>query len=176
MKEMSKEYAVALFTLGKEAGREKLFEASMQRVVSVFEEHPEYRLFLACPGIPMDTRLSGIQETFKTEVCEEVRALLELLCRRGRLGILEECLKEYQALLRIFHGKAIAKVTSAVSLTSEEQVRLQTQLEKKSGQSVVLSCFVDPELIGGIIVEMDGCVMDGSLKARLNQVKEVVSQ
>ena len=124
----------------------------------------------------MEARLSGIRETFSGEACEEVIALLELLCRRGRLAILEDCLKEYQELLRIFQNKAVAKVTSAVALTKEEQTRLQERLAQQSKQSVLLSCSVDPSLIGGIIVEMNGGVMDGSLRTCLEQVKEVVNQ
>lgn len=176
MKELSKEYAVAIFTLGKESGREDLFERSLKQVVSVLHAHPEYRAFLTSPGIPMESRLSGIRETFSGDVCEEVQSFLELLCRRGRLEILEDCLKVYQELLRVSHNTAIAKVTSAIPLSQEERNCLQIQLEKKSGRSVVLSCFVKPELIGGMIVEMDGSVLDGSLKTRLEQVKDVVSQ
>ncbi len=176
MKEMHKEYAVAIFTLGKESGKEKLFEESLKKVISVLAAHPEYKEFLACPGIPMEARLSGIRETFSGEICLEIQSLLELLCRRGRLGILEDCLKEYQELLRDFYSNSIAKVTSAVALTREEQDRLRSRLEKISKRSVVLSCSVDPKLIGGMIVEMNGSVLDGSLKTRLEQVKEVVSQ
>lgn len=176
MKEMSKEYAIALFTLGKESGKEKLFETSLTHVLSVMTSHPEYQEFLACPGIPLEVRLAGIQETFREEVCEEVRSLVALLCRRGRLGILEACLSEYQALLRHFYKKTIVNVTSAVALTMAEQARLQAKLEAQSQQSVVLSCSVNSDLIGGIIVEMNGCVLDGSLKTQMEQVKEVVSQ
>ncbi len=176
MKEMSKEYALAIFTLGKELGKEDVIDVSLQKVLTVLQEESEYQAFLMCPGIPLEARLSGIREAFSPVVCAEVVSFIELLCRRGRMGLLEDCYQQYQEMLQAFRHKTVAKVISAVPLTKEEQGRLRVQLEKKSGQSVVLSCSVNPDLIGGMIVEMDGEIIDGSLKNRLKQVKEVVSQ
>ncbi|MBR5280436.1 MAG: ATP synthase F1 subunit delta [Clostridia bacterium] len=175
MKEMSKEYALAIFTLGTETSREDVIQDSLQIVLSVFRGQPEYQEFLMCPGVPLDARLAGIREAFSPVACEEVVSFLELLCRRGRLALLETCVTQYQEMLQTLRNKKVVKVTSAVPLTAEEQTRLQTKLEQ-NGQQVILSCSVDAGLIGGMIVEMDGGIIDGSLKSRLKQVKEVVSQ
>ena len=175
MKEMSKEYALAIFALGKETSREDVIQDSLQTVLSVFRAQPEYQDFLMCPSVPLDARLAGIREAFSPVACEEVVSLLELLCRRGRLALLESCVAQYQEMLQALRNQKVVKVTSAVPLTEDEQTRLQAKLEQ-NGQQVILSCSVDASLIGGMIVEMDGGIIDGSLKSRLKQVKEVVSQ
>ena len=66
--------------------------------------------------------------------------------------------------------------TSAVSLTDRECIELTKKLEKISGNTVSLDCHVDPSLIGGVIVEMNGRVMDGSLRHRLREVKDVINR
>ena len=68
-----------------------------------------------------------------------------------------------------------ATVTSAVALTDEEKQRLQAALEKQSGGKVNIAYALDRELLGGLIVEIDGKILDGSVRDRLQRVKEVIS-
>ena len=70
----------------------------------------------------------------------------------------------------------MATVTAAAGLTDEEKERLRRALERRSGHSVQLECRVDASLLGGVVVEMDGRVLDGSLRHRLHEIKEVMEQ
>ena len=67
-------------------------------------------------------------------------------------------------------------MTSAVELTDDEKKKLKLKLEKMSGKSLILKCTVDKSVLGGVIVKMDGKIMDGSLKHRLEEVKEVIGE
>ena len=69
----------------------------------------------------------------------------------------------------------MAVVTSAVRLKEAETVALRAKLEKKLGRQVTLQCHVNPELIGGIRVEVDGRVIDGSIRNKLEEIKEVMN-
>ena len=64
----------------------------------------------------------------------------------------------------------------SAELTDAEKDKLRSTLEKKSGHSVNIEYKTDKKLIGGLIVEMDGNRMDGSLKHRLKEIKEVLKQ
>ena len=101
---------------------------------------------------------------------------LQLLCEKGRIGYFRACVKEYRALLAAKEAVITARVSSAVPLTEEESKALKQKLEKISGQTVLLDRTVDPSLMGGVVVEMNGRVMDGSLRRRLRAVKEVMEQ
>jgi hypothetical protein len=71
----------------------------------------------------------------------------------------------------------IAESRQLVCLTggrAEERTRLLQRLEKLSGHTVLLTCEVDATLLGGAVVEMDGRVMDGSVRGRLREIKEVI--
>ena len=83
--------------------------------------------------------------------------------------------RDYEELARGYRGESMAVVTSAVELKEAETVALRAKLEKKLGRKVTLQCRVDPELIGGIRVEVDGRVIDGSIRNKLEEIKEVMN-
>ena len=69
-----------------------------------------------------------------------------------------------------------AQVTSAVPLTESEKQQLAEKLSARFGRTVTLECAVDESLLGGMVVRVDGKVLDGSLRGRLHAVKEVMKQ
>ena len=71
---------------------------------------------------------------------------------------------------------AEVEVTSAVPLTEEEKSALIAKLEKANGKKVSARFSVDPSVLGGIIVKSDGAVIDGSLRSKLDKVKEVIEK
>ncbi len=176
MTEMSKEYATALFMLSREVGREKEYLKALNKVMAAFDEEPDYLEFLSSPAIPVKERLTAIESAFATLLPEHVLSFLQLLCEKGRIRGFKEAVEEYDRLLDAFENISVAKVKSAVALTDKEQERLVEKLEKMCGHTVTLVCEVDESLMGGIIVEVDGKVMDGSLRSRLHEVKDVISR
>ena len=175
MKEISKEYAEAIFTLACEEGCEDAVMTALDNVAAVFDQTPEYMELLTSPGIPLCERVGLLQTTFGQKMPEMVCSFLGLLCEKGRLRLFSFCRDEYRRLLHVRRAVVTAKVTSAVPLTEKERKSLIQQLQKKNGGTVRLSCEVDPSIMGGVIVEMEGAVIDGSLRRRLQQVKEVMS-
>ena len=67
-------------------------------------------------------------------------------------------------------------MTSAVALTEGEKTTLIEKLSRKFGRTIHLECAVDPSLLGGLVVNVDGKVIDGSLKHRLQEIKEVMNR
>lgn len=176
MTEVSKEYAAALFALACETGKEQAVMAALDTVLASLSENPEYMDFLASPAIPMSERLASVEAVFGASVPEYVSSFLGLLCEKGRIRSFADCVGEYRRLLHIRTSVTTAKVVSAVPLSAEELSALTEKLEKISGNTVIPECSVDPSLLGGVIVEMNGTVIDGSLRRRLREVKEVMNR
>lgn len=175
MTEMSKEYAAALFALACEEQAEQTVASALEQIFSAWQENPAYGELLASPAIPQSERRQMIAQAFAFAP-QHVISFMQLLCERGRIRILPACVEEYRRLLQQWESRAIAKVTSAVALTEEEKAALAQKLQRFGSHTVTLECTVDPSLIGGIIVEMDGRLIDGSLRHRLQQVKEVITK
>ena len=176
MDDMSKAYGTALFALACENNAKDEYCEALNLVATVVKENPEYLELLAIPGITMAERLGALDEAFAASVPEHVLSFLKLLCEKGHIRSFCDCVEQYKKLLEASKRVLRARVVSAVELTEEEEKRLQAKLEKISGNTVILDKEVDAALLGGMIVEMDGKVMDGSLRSRLHEVKEVMSR
>ena len=174
MRQRSKEYGEALFELAMENGMSEEYGKALDTVAFVFDENPEYMEFLSSPSIPMTERIDAIEKAFFA-LPAHIVSFLSLLCERGRIREFTTCMEEYKALLDSSKQICVARVTSAVELMQEEKEKLRAKLEKKNAQSVILDCSVDESLLGGIIIEMDGKIMDGSVRRHLKEVKEVIS-
>ncbi len=176
MTELNKEYATALFMLAAENDARDAYAKGLQLMQSAMQAEPDYMDFLASPGIPIGVRLGALEDAFAEAVPEQVLSFAQLLCERGRIRAIEGCCREYQRLLDEYHRISIATVRYSAPLTEEEQLRLRTKLEQMSGHSVQLVCKHDPTLLGGVVVEMDGRCIDGSVRRRLHEVKDVISR
>ncbi len=176
MTEQSKDYAEALFALAAETGAQKDCLGGLEFAQSVLFENPEYIELLASPAIPQDERTALLEEALSGAMPEHALSFVQLLCAHGRIRSLPDCVEEYRRLYQASVSLSTATVTSAVALTEEQKQRLTHKLEQISGRTVLLSCTVDESLLGGITVQLDGTVLDGSLRHRLHEVKEVMEQ
>ena len=105
---------------------------------------------------------------------EHVLSFLQLLCEKGRIDCFREAAEAYFALYEASLRILDARVTSAVPRADSEKKALTESLEKKHGGTVHAEYFVDGALLGGVIVEVDGRIYDGSLRRRLRDAKEVM--
>lgn len=175
MTEIGKEYGTALFMLACEEKNQKSYAEALEKIKEVFLKNPQYADLLSSPSIPLKERLSIIDAAFSDTVPEYVLSYLKLLCEKGRILCFNESVDEYKALLDASEHVTNAKITSAVELTEEEKQKLINKLELIEKSKVHAEYFVDTALLGGLIVEIDGRIMDGSLRHRLHEVKEVMN-
>ncbi len=176
MTEVIKEYAEALFILALEENKEDEYMKAIEDALSAFESEPDYIEFLSAPGIPLMERVGAVEAVFGGKLPSNVVSFMQLLCEKGRIASFKSCVNEYRNLLLAKKNITSAFVTSAVELTEAEKTALKRKLEKISGNSVELHLSVDESLLGGLMVEMNGTVMDGTLRQRLREVKEVMNQ
>ena len=175
MTELAKEYGAALFALALEKENKLGFYEALQAVESAFSENPMYIELLASPSISQSERTSALEEAFSTALPEEVLSYLKLLVEKGRISLFSESVLEYKNLLDASMHTFKAVITSAVELTEEEKSALIRKLEKSENATVLAEFQIDPALIGGVVVEMNGKILDGSIRHRLHLVKEVLN-
>ncbi len=174
--ELSREYAEALYALAAEQNREKEYLEALDTAAALLADNPAYVELLACPAIPRDERDGLLEQALGTLLPEQVLAFIQLLCAHGRIRSLTDCITEYRQIYQTAVSMSTAVVTSAVPLTEEEKDRLIQTLSARMGRTVTLTCTVDESLLGGMVVHVDGKVLDGSLRSRLHAVKEVMKQ
>lgn len=175
MTDIAKEYGAALFMVACEYDKKKEYANALKTLEKVFTENPDYLTFLASPSVPLSERISAIEVAFAEKIPEHLLSYLELLCEKGRISCFLESIKEYQALFDAAQRISNATVRSAVELTDDEKQNLKAKLEHVNNGVVNIDYIIDESLLGGLIVEIDGKIMDGSLRHRLREVKEVMN-
>ena len=176
MLDVGKEYGSALFALACENGAAEAYATALGQIEDAFSAHPEYPLFLASPAVPLGERQEAIRAAFSTCLPEDVVSFLLLLCEKGRIACFAEAVREYRALLDASRRVSAAKVCSATPLTEAEKEKLKTKLEALCGGTVRMEYTTDASLLGGLLVEVDGKILDGSLRHRLRDVKDVMKK
>ncbi|MBQ2730285.1 MAG: ATP synthase F1 subunit delta [Clostridia bacterium] len=174
MRQTDKEYAYALFELSQEEGT---VDAALSELLTVKEAvcgEPEFIELLRSPAIPLRERLQVIDETFSAVLSEYTLSFLKVLCEAGRIDILTDCICEFEGLVKAYSGKVTATVICAAPLSEKQKAELKEKLEKAEKRQIDPVFRVDPTLIGGLIVEIEGKVYDGSVRSRLRDVKDVM--
>ena len=126
--------------------------------------------------LPGDNWPQGFEEAFGAHVPEYVLSFTQLLCEKGHIRLFGECADEYEKMYTALKAVSDARVVSAVALTDGEKSALMAKLEQMTGNLVVPTYETDPSLIGGVVIYVGDTVIDGSLKSRLKDIKEVIGR
>lgn len=171
---ISTEYAEALFMLACEEHFEEKCREDLQIIKEIIESESEYISYLASPSITKEEKLSAIKASFGERVHMHVESFLMLLCEKNRIELLSDCINEFEKLYNALRKVSIAQVISAIPLTETEKQKISSQLEKRLGHKIELNCAVDESIMGGIIIKTEDSIIDGSLKHKIQEVKEVI--
>jgi len=108
------------------------------------------------------------------DVLPEVADFACLLARNNKEAILPEIAAEYSRLLDEYYGVRQAEVTTAVPLDAESRRLIESRLREMAGSSFTLDERVDPSIVGGIVLRVGDRIIDRSVRARLEALREVL--
>ena len=163
-------YAQALFEAAKEKGRLEPVYEQLAQVVEAEAEVPELRELLRNPQLDPQARARAIEDLL--EGADEIlRNFLLLLADKGRSGQLEEIARELERLVAAEEGLVRAELTTAIELSDEQARELLGQVEEASGRKVEATRRVDPDLIGGIVLQVGSHRLDASVRGHLERLR-----
>ena len=165
-------YAEALFGAARERGELEEVLSDLGEFVEALHGSEELRLFFYGGQIPERQKrraLDGLTEGMKTSTTNFLKVLVD----NGREEILEEVLARYENLVKEHLGKIEVEVTTAVELSEEQRERLKERLrDVLEGREIILEANVNPDLVGGAVFRYGGRMMDGSIRGRLESLRE----
>ena len=167
----AKRYAQAAFDLARERQALDEWERALDQAVGVLR-NPEVSEFFESPAIPEEAKQQAITQLLPAEAQRYVRNLLLLLLERRRLSQLPEVAAVFHDLVLEERGIAVANVTTAVPLSSEEADRVRNRLRELVGKTIEMRTNVDPGIIGGLVVRVGDDLIDGSVRTQLNQLRQ----
>lgn len=165
-------YGLSLYDLAVESGIAEQVLEQFREVRAIFRQNPEYAGLLSNPGISKEARNGMLEEAFGGQIHEYLMNFLKLLGDRDMLRELGDCCDEYVKRYNADNGIVTATVRTAVKLTKEQMYTLRDNLEKSEGKKIFLVQKVDRTIIGGLRVEMEGRMIDGSISRHLSIISK----
>ena len=163
-------YARALYDAAKDENRIDAVREELGDFVAAVGEVPELRELLRNPQVDPRARAAALDGVLG-EADELVRNFLMLLTEKGRAGGIEEIAREFERIVAQEEGILDVELTTAVPLSEDEAGEVIAQIEKASGRPVVATRRVDPDLIGGIVLQAGSLRLDASVRGRLDRLR-----
>jgi len=171
-RERTAAYADALLAAARGEGNLGDIEDDLFRFARTFESSDPLRIALTDPTLPIERRLAVINELMGGRGLAASTALVELVVAAGHAGDLPAIIDRFVELAASDRQREFAEVRSALPLDAKQQKRLAEALGRATGKTVEVKVIVDPSVLGGIVARVGDVVIDGTVRHRLEQLKE----
>jgi F-type H+-transporting ATPase subunit delta len=163
-------YAEALFGAAKDAGRLAQVHEALAGFAAAIAESPELHAVLRNPQLESSAKasiladLAGDEEPLLTH-------FLQVAAEKGRAAELEEIAEEFERLIAREERRLTVELTTARELTDAESTAILKQIEEAAGRKVEATQKVDPDLVGGIVLQAGSLRVDASVRGRLERLR-----
>ena len=172
----ARRYARAVFQIALESGDLEGWREDLDTLAMGLQDR-ELSGLLNAPQVAASRKIDVIGQTLASSVGPTAVNLVSLLAVRRLVHIVPDIVDEYGHLLDAHNGIEWSEVVSAIPLDDGQEARLAELLTAAVAKQVRLSTFVDPQILGGFVARVGDRVIDGSVRARLQQMhREIVEQ
>ena len=165
-------YAAALFAVALGEGELERVEEELFRVARTLEGNDDLRSTLTDEAIPVDRRQGIVEDLLGDRASPVTTALVSFLVGAGRGRDLPEIIDKMVERAAEERAEVVAEVRTAVPLENDQRERLAEALSTATGKQVSVKATVDPSVMGGVVAQIGDTVIDGTIRHRLNQLRE----
>jgi len=167
-------YASALFEVARAEGALDTVEEELFRVARTFEGSDDLRANLTDQAIPVELRQGVVEKLLGGRAAPVTTALVSFVVGAGRARDLPAIIDRLVERVAEERAEVVAEVRSAIALNDEQRGRLATALSEATKKKVSVKVIVDPSVLGGLVASIGDTVIDGSIRHRLDQLKETL--
>ena len=132
---------------------------------------PELRSALRNPQLEPRTKVAVLDELLG-DADQLIRNFLRLVAEKGRSGQIEEIAREFDRLMAREERRLNVELTTARELSEEEARDLLQQIERASGRKIEATRTIDPNLIGGFVLQAGSMRVDASVRGRIEGLRQ----
>jgi F-type H+-transporting ATPase subunit delta len=167
----ARRYAEAAFEVALDENRLDQWRDDLD-VAAAMLERSDVASVVHSPAIPLDERQAVVTALLAPRIGPGALRLVELLVARGRSQAVGRVAEEYTRRLNAHRGVVMVTVTSAVPLTASETAAVRTRAENLAGAAIDLRTVVDPDLLGGLTIQVRDQLTDASIRGRLERLRD----
>ncbi len=176
---IARRYSRALFAIGQEQSEDQLaaFGKDLSEISQVLQESTELMRIFRNPVFGTEEKKAVLENILsKVNPSQMVKNFCLFLADKDRLVYLPDIAEYYSFLLDEAQGVLRGELVTAVDLDQDMKKSVQEKLESQSGHTVYLDYDVEPEIIGGLKLKVGDKVLDASIKAQLEILKENIKR
>ena len=174
MTEVGNVYGESLYTLAREENLSEQIGGELAALRDGFRQAPEFIRLLSSPSLTKAERCQILDDSFRGKVHPYVLNFCKILLEKGLLHEFSDCVKAYRARYLQDNGIVEASVTTAVPLDDGQRKKLMEKLSAMTGKQIVLKERLDPAVLGGVRLEMDGKRYDNTVQSRLTAIHRAI--
>ena len=175
MEEIADVYSRSLFEVASDKGDLDRVHSELGEFADALSGDKDMQVFFFSPYFSSQEKKEGIGRMIDGADENFVR-FLELLAERHRMPAIFRIRRDFDDLWRKQNKLLPVTVTSAVELDPELVEGIGRRIEEQTGQSVELSSKIDPEVLGGLKLQVGNMVLDASVRNRLERLRKQVAK
>lgn len=175
MEEIAEVYARSLFEVAKDDGKLDTVREQLGQVADALAENRELQVFFFSPYFSSDEKVEGLSKAI-SDADETVGNFLKLLVEKHRMPALFRIRQRFEALWQEENKILPVQITSAIQLDEQTVSNIGARIGERTGRKVELRSDVDPNILGGIVLQVGNNVLDASIRNRLENLRKHVAR
>ncbi|AYD39201.1 F0F1 ATP synthase subunit delta [Clostridium fermenticellae] len=171
---LDRRYALALYKVAEEKGQVNEYLQELEDVVAAIHANEDFSKLMKHPQVSTSNKKKLFEAAFKGKVSNDVLSFLLLLIEKGRISELDGKLLEFKKINLERNNTVVAKVKTVVPLLEDERNLLKDKLQRKYSKKIILREEIDEGIIGGVYVQVDNEVIDGTVKSKIQEMKKLM--
>jgi ATP synthase F1 delta subunit len=175
VEEIAKVYARSLFEVARDQGKLDDVREQLSELTDAFEEDRSLSTFFFSPYFSTEEKKEGLHKAI--DGAEPIFLnFLELLLEKHRMPVIYRIRSDYEALWRDENKLLSVQVTSAIELDDEIVKNLGDRIAEQTDRKIDLTTKVEPDILGGIVLQVGNSILDASIRNRLEQLRRQVAR
>jgi len=169
----SKSYALALYELAKENSELNKVEDGINGIKQLLNESSDFEEMILSPTVTKEEKNKVIIKIVdQYNFCQSLKKFLGFLTIKNRLFFLNQIIDSFLNLVSSSKGELKAKLLSSKELSKAELEKIRSELSKDFQSPIKIDYKHDPNLIGGLIIQVGSVMVDTSIKTKLRQLQK----
>ena len=171
---LDRRYALALYEVAEEKGKVQEYLQDLREICDLIENNHDFYEVIRHPQISTRKKKKTFINIFKGKIDEDLLSFLLILIEKDRILFLKEKLAQMENIDLERKNTIKGLVKTAVPLLPEEFNELKEKFEKKYNKKILLEAVVDKSVLGGVYVRVGHDVIDGTVRSKIDEMKELV--
>jgi ATP synthase F1 delta subunit len=175
MEEIAEVYARSLFEVATDQDKVDAIRDQLGEFADALNESRDLQMFLFSPYFSTEEKEEGLDRAV-TGADETFLNFLKLLIEKHRTPLIFRVRSSFESLWEDANRLLPVEVTSAVELDKNTVKQIGDRISEQTDRKVDLTTRVEPEILGGIVLQVGNSILDASIRNRLEQLRKQVTK